>query len=36
MRDKKILLMFSGILLMALSYFFVYRPQLQEAQMLEE
>lgn len=35
-RDKKILLMFSGILLMALSYFFVYRPQLQEAQMLEE
>ena len=31
MRDKKILLMFLGVLLFALSFFFVYNPQMQEA-----
>lgn len=34
-RDKKIYLMAAGILLMALSYAFIYRPQLQEARQIE-
>lgn len=33
--DKKRLLMAAGILLMVLSYVFIYRPQLQEAQQIE-
>ena len=31
MRDKKILLMFLGVLLFALSFLFVYKPQMEEA-----
>ena len=34
-RDKKILLMFLGVLLLVLSYFFVYRGQMEEASMIE-
>ena len=34
-RDKKILLMFLGVLFLVLSYFFVYKPQLEEAQNIE-
>ncbi|MDO4276895.1 MAG: hypothetical protein Q4D16_24815 [Eubacteriales bacterium] len=34
-RDKKILLMFLGVLLLVLSYFFVYRGQMEEAATIE-
>lgn len=34
-RDKKILLMFLGVLLLVLSYFFVYRGQMEEAAVIE-
>lgn len=34
-RDKKILLMFLGILLLVLSYFFVYKGQMEEASVIE-
>lgn len=35
MRDKKILLMFLGVLCLVLSYLFVYRPQMEEAETIE-
>ncbi|MDC7290829.1 hypothetical protein NXH76_23850 [Blautia schinkii] len=34
-RDKKILLMFLGVLLLVLSYFFVYKGQMEEASVIE-
>lgn len=34
-RDKKLLLMFAGIVLLALSYFLVYTPQMDEADSIE-
>lgn len=34
-RDKKILLMFLGVLLLVLSYFFVYQGQMEEASVIE-
>lgn len=34
-KDKKLLLTFLGLLLLAVSYFFVYRPQLAEADRIE-
>lgn len=35
-KDKRILLMFLGVLLLAVSYFFVYRPQMEEAGLIEQ
>lgn len=34
-KDKKILLMFFGVLFLAVSYVFVYRPQMEEAETIE-
>lgn len=36
MRDKKILLMFIGILVFFLGWFFGYRPQMEIASQIEE
>lgn len=35
-RDKKILLMFLGVLLLVLSYFFIYRQQIEQAASIEQ
>ena len=34
-RDKKILLMFLGVLFLTVSYLFVYRPQMEQADLIE-
>ena len=34
-KDVKILLMFFGVLFLVLSYFFVYKPQMEEASQIE-
>ena len=35
MRDKKLLLMFSGVAVFGLGWFFGYRPQMEEAANIE-